>query len=74
MLLYLLALKPTDSVTRGFLPAAARLGLAVTVLTDRRVRALRDYLGLVWALGRDPDALRRAATDFVAANRWEITP
>ncbi|MFG3258776.1 acetyl-CoA carboxylase biotin carboxylase subunit family protein [Streptomyces sp. NPDC048172] len=35
MRLYLLALKPTDSVTEGFLPAAARLGLAVTLLTDR---------------------------------------
>ncbi|WP_406088006.1 acetyl-CoA carboxylase biotin carboxylase subunit family protein [Kitasatospora purpeofusca] len=34
MRLYLLALNPTDSVTDGFLPAAARLGLAVTVLTD----------------------------------------
>ncbi|MGW2543840.1 ATP-grasp domain-containing protein [Kitasatospora sp. NPDC001574] len=35
MRLYLLALNPTDSVTLGFLPAAARLGLPVTVLTDR---------------------------------------
>ncbi|MFF0011058.1 acetyl-CoA carboxylase biotin carboxylase subunit family protein [Streptomyces sp. NPDC005374] len=35
MRLYLLALNPTDSVTEGFLPAAARLGLDVTVLTDR---------------------------------------
>ncbi|WP_351224800.1 ATP-grasp domain-containing protein [Streptomyces sp. NPDC002133] len=35
MQLYLLALNPTDSVTEGFLPAALRLGLAVTVLTDR---------------------------------------
>ncbi|MFE0462022.1 acetyl-CoA carboxylase biotin carboxylase subunit family protein [Kitasatospora sp. NPDC058965] len=34
MHLYLLALNPTDSVTHGFLPAAARLGLSVTVLTD----------------------------------------
>ena len=34
-MLYLLALNPTDSVTEGFLPAAARLGLPVTVLTDR---------------------------------------
>ncbi len=32
--LYLLALNPTDSVTEGFLPAAERLGLKVTVLTD----------------------------------------
>ncbi|MCX4820888.1 ATP-grasp domain-containing protein [Streptomyces sp. NBC_01142] len=35
MQLYLLALNPTDSVTEGFLPAAHRLGLDVTVLTDR---------------------------------------
>src|SRR4051795_7139314 len=34
MRLYLLALNPTDSVTDGFLPAAARLGMAVIVLTD----------------------------------------
>ncbi|GAA3833728.1 carboxylate--amine ligase [Streptomyces coacervatus] len=35
MRLYLLALNPTDSVSEGFLPAAARLGLEVTVLTDQ---------------------------------------
>ncbi|TVL90599.1 acetyl-CoA carboxylase biotin carboxylase subunit family protein [Streptomyces sp. SAJ15] len=35
MRLHLLALNPTDSVTQGFLPAAARLGLAVTLLTDQ---------------------------------------
>ncbi|MEV7524238.1 ATP-grasp domain-containing protein [Streptomyces sp. NPDC091371] len=35
MRLYLLALNPTDSVTEGFLPAADRLGLQVTVLTDQ---------------------------------------
>lgn len=33
--MYLLALNPTDSVTEGFLPAARRLGLTVTVLTDQ---------------------------------------
>jgi len=32
---YVIASKVTDSVTHGFLPAAARLGLDVTVLTDR---------------------------------------
>ncbi|MEH0547550.1 ATP-grasp domain-containing protein [Streptomyces sp. B21-105] len=42
MRLYLLALNPTDSVTEGFLPAAARLGLDVTVLTDRPA-AHRDH-------------------------------
>ncbi|MCT9143181.1 ATP-grasp domain-containing protein [Streptomyces violarus] len=35
MRLYLLALNPTDAVTEGLLPAAARLGLDVTVLTDQ---------------------------------------
>ncbi|MEV0638219.1 ATP-grasp domain-containing protein [Streptomyces sp. NPDC050619] len=35
MRLYLLALNPTDSVTEGFLPAAGRLSLDVTVLTDQ---------------------------------------
>ncbi|MFH8408371.1 acetyl-CoA carboxylase biotin carboxylase subunit family protein [Streptomyces sp. NPDC018019] len=33
--LILLARNPTDSVTEGFLPAAARLGLAVALLTDQ---------------------------------------
>ncbi|KAA0929958.1 ATP-grasp domain-containing protein [Streptomyces apricus] len=45
MRMYVLALNPTDSVTEGFLPAAARLGLQVTVLTDRpdpHRRAYRD--------------------------------
>ncbi|MDX3311522.1 ATP-grasp domain-containing protein [Streptomyces sp. NPDC054884] len=42
MRLYLLALNPTDSVTEGFLPAAARLGLDVTVLTDQPA-AHRDH-------------------------------
>ncbi|MDI2127198.1 ATP-grasp domain-containing protein [Yinghuangia seranimata] len=35
MQLHLVALNPTDSVTEGFLPAAAELGLEVTVFTDR---------------------------------------
>ncbi|MEU8301556.1 siderophore biosynthesis protein [Micromonospora sp. NPDC048909] len=35
MRLYLTALNPTDAVLEGFLPAAATLGLSVTVLTDR---------------------------------------
>ncbi|MBH5334132.1 siderophore biosynthesis protein [Streptomyces pactum] len=45
-LLHLLALNPTDSVTEGYLPAAARLGLTVTVLTDQpeaHERALARY-------------------------------
>ncbi|MDF3147250.1 MULTISPECIES: ATP-grasp domain-containing protein [unclassified Streptomyces] len=43
MRLYLLALNPTDSVTEGFLPAAARLGLDVTVLTDQPEAHRRVY-------------------------------
>ncbi|QPL73510.1 siderophore biosynthesis protein [Streptomyces clavuligerus] len=35
MQMYVLAHNPTDSVTDGFLPAAHRLGLAVTLLTDQ---------------------------------------
>ncbi|MFG1704073.1 siderophore biosynthesis protein [Nonomuraea sp. M3C6] len=38
MRLYLTALKPTDSVTDGFLPAARALGCEVTILTDRPER------------------------------------
>lgn len=46
MRLYVLALNPTDSVTEGFLPAAARLGLAVTLLTEPRyVAAHREVYG-----------------------------
>lgn len=35
MQMYVLALNPTDSVTEGFLPAAQRLGLGITLLTDQ---------------------------------------
>jgi biotin carboxylase len=46
MRLYLLALNPTDSVTEGFLPAATRLGLDVTVLTDQPDAHRRVYPGV----------------------------
>jgi biotin carboxylase len=64
--LYLTALKPTDSVTDGFLPAAEALGCEVTILTDRPERHpyavacdVRDPRALIDAiehLGR-PDAI-----------------
>ncbi|MFE2428725.1 acetyl-CoA carboxylase biotin carboxylase subunit family protein [Streptomyces sp. NPDC059373] len=46
--LYALAQNPTDSVTEGFLPAADRLGLEVTVLTEPGHAAAhrRAYAGL----------------------------
>ncbi|HEX2316368.1 MAG TPA: ATP-grasp domain-containing protein [Thermomonospora sp.] len=43
--LALVAGKVTDSVTDGFLPAAARLGLRVTVLTDRPADHAGRYAG-----------------------------
>ena len=43
MRLYLLALNPTDSVTEGFLPAAARLGLDITLLTEQPEAHRRIY-------------------------------
>lgn len=53
MRLYLTALKPTDSVTDGFLPAARALGCDVTVLTDRPAQHPDAVLCDV----RDPRAL-----------------
>ncbi|MGP3988345.1 ATP-grasp domain-containing protein [Streptomyces sp. 3N207] len=45
MRLYLLALNPTASVTDGFLPAARRLGLQVTLLTDQPEAHTRSGTG-----------------------------
>ncbi|SEH03561.1 Biotin carboxylase [Nonomuraea solani] len=66
MRLYLTALKPTDSVTDGFLPAARALGCEVTILTDRPgqhpdavecdVQNPRALIDAIEHLGR-PDAI-----------------
>ncbi|MEV6156165.1 siderophore biosynthesis protein [Nonomuraea sp. NPDC052129] len=66
MRLYLTALKPTDSVTDGFLPAAEALGCRVTILTDQPerhpgaiacdVRDPRAVIDAIEQLGR-PDAI-----------------
>lgn len=45
MRLTLVAAKPTDSVNFGFLPAAARLGLDVTLLTDQPAAHERAIAG-----------------------------
>ncbi|MFB6889923.1 acetyl-CoA carboxylase biotin carboxylase subunit family protein [Kitasatospora sp. NPDC056327] len=60
MRLYLLALNPTDSVTEGFLPAAVRLGLDVTVLTDHADAHLRAYADLP----SPPEVVACAVHDF----------
>ncbi|MFE7133205.1 acetyl-CoA carboxylase biotin carboxylase subunit family protein [Streptomyces sp. NPDC057638] len=63
MQLYMLALNPTDSVTEGFLPAARRLGLDITVLTDQpdthreRYRAIHPAPELLGCDVRDPHAV-----------------
>ncbi|MFD5427675.1 acetyl-CoA carboxylase biotin carboxylase subunit family protein [Streptomyces sp. NPDC127084] len=70
---YLLALNPTDAVSEGFLPAADRLGAAVTVLTDQpaahrarhpglevldcEVRDFRAVISRISAQGPAPDAV-----------------
>lgn len=43
--LCLVALNPTDSVTEGYLPAAAALGLPVTLLTDQPAAHASAYAG-----------------------------
>jgi biotin carboxylase len=56
--LYIMAGKQTDSVTHGFLPAAAALGLDVTLLTDRAwpmetVRCdVTDFRAVIAAIAR----------------------
>jgi hypothetical protein len=56
--LYVVAGKQTDSVTHGFVPAAAALGLDVTLLTDRAwpVESLRcdvtDFRAIIAAVAR----------------------
>ncbi|MER5733507.1 ATP-grasp domain-containing protein [Streptomyces sp. NPDC002138] len=62
MRLYLLAINPTDSVTEGFLPAAARLGLDVTVLTDQPERHRGRYAAGVEVLECDVRDFRAVIT------------
>lgn len=63
MRLYVTGLPPTDAVTHGLLPAAARLGLETVLLTDRVEPHREAYRGLdcppvvVEADVRDPGAV-----------------
>lgn len=80
--LFIVAGKPTDSVTYGFLPAAAGLGLAATVLTDRpeqhrydtavdvvpcQVGDFREIIGAVARLGRPAPAAIFSNSDHLQA-------
>ncbi|GAA2897341.1 carboxylate--amine ligase [Streptosporangium fragile] len=65
MRLYLTALKPTDSVTDGFLPAARALGCEVTILTDRPDQHAHPGTEVLHCDVRDA----RAVIDTVAHHR-----
>ncbi|MGW0434765.1 ATP-grasp domain-containing protein [Micromonospora sp. NPDC003197] len=76
MRLYLTALNPTDAVLDGFLPAAARLGLPATVLTDQPERwpskvpvqrcPVRDPAAVVAAVtGGEPPAALLSNSDHL---------
>ncbi|MBD0690570.1 acetyl-CoA carboxylase biotin carboxylase subunit family protein [Streptomyces sp. CBMA123] len=57
-----------DGVTLSYLPVR-ELGAR-----HELYRTNRDYLGIVWAVGPDQAAVDTAVAEFIAANRWEITP
>lgn len=59
MFLYLTARSPTDSVTEGFLPAAARLGLRTVVLTDEPDAHVAAYANVT----DQPAVIERCAVD-----------
>lgn len=73
MCLYLTALNPTDALTHGFLPAAARLGHRVVVLTDQPAEHLAAYVDAPFpppaveqADVRDPGAVAAAVLGLEA--------
>ncbi|MCW2898428.1 MAG: hypothetical protein JWO67_693, partial [Streptosporangiaceae bacterium] len=63
--LYLVAGKVTDSVTYGFLPAAADLGLEVTVITDRPADHA-DVYARAQPGGPGPEIVSCEVTDYRA--------
>jgi biotin carboxylase len=75
--LYLVASKPTDSVIHGFLPAAARLGLDMVLLTDQpaeheRARAGARRRPRPGCLPRDEDHCADAApVRIVDCDVWD---
>ncbi|TDD89362.1 ATP-grasp domain-containing protein [Actinomadura rubrisoli] len=76
--LHLVAGKATDSVTHGFLPAAARLGLDVVILTDRPAAHegthdgpvvecdVSDFREIIAAVGTAPEGIF-SNSDFLQA-------
>ncbi|WP_436776716.1 ATP-grasp domain-containing protein [Yinghuangia sp. YIM S09857] len=74
MQLHLVALNPTDSVTAGFLPAAAELGLEVTVFTDRAEPHKAAYAGSDAAPARIVECDVRDFRALIAAMSHEPSP
>ncbi|MGW6270649.1 ATP-grasp domain-containing protein [Streptomyces sp. NPDC055060] len=66
MRLYVLARNPTDSVSEGFLPAARRLGLDVTLLTDQPDAHRRREGAHSFGLPASPEILECDVRDFRA--------
>lgn len=64
MPVYLTARNPTDSVTHGLLPAAARLGLDVVLLTDRPDEHVGAAAAVVRGPVHDAAALATRVTDL----------
>jgi biotin carboxylase len=74
--LCLIASKPTDSVIYGLLPAAARLGLAVVLLTDQpqaheQARARSRLLPRPGCLPRAEDHRRDSSVQVVPCDVWD---
>ncbi len=67
MRIHLVARNPTDAVTEGFLPAAARLGAEVTLFTDDPAAHLRAYADLPHAPAAVVGARVTDAAELVGA-------
>jgi biotin carboxylase len=72
--LHLIGSKPTDSVIRGFVPAAVRLGLEVLILTDQpreHERALGDFAGARFADTPSADTPSADTVRVAACDPWD---
>ncbi|WKU07139.1 acetyl-CoA carboxylase biotin carboxylase subunit family protein [Micromonospora sp. HUAS LYJ1] len=69
MILYLVAGLPTDSITAGFLPAAARLGLDTVLLTDTPEPHVAAYADVAHPPGRVEQCAVHRPDDIIDAVR-----
>jgi hypothetical protein len=71
---YLIAVKPTDSVLYGFLPAARRPGLELTVVTDQPEAVTDQPEAHERVIVAARAARSGAIRDLRTSGAWEITP